>query len=93
MKRLKSDALSGPDVIVLAIADHQGFVRGDPESGKPCGEKLEDMGIRFAEPVFEGPENQPAVEEGGIEASGTKCLAELAQRVGLGIGSDAACDP
>ena len=78
MKRLKSESHCGADIIVLAIADHQGFFRGDPESGKPCRQKPEDMGVRFAEPVFKRPKDQPAVEDGGIEVLRFKGLSELA---------------
>lgn len=83
MKSLKTESHSGVDVIVLAIADHQGFFRGDPESGKPCLQKPEDVGVRFAEPIFKRPEDQTAVEDGGIETLGLKRLSELAQRIGL----------
>ena len=58
LPRLPAVSLGGFDVVVEAVADHEGFARGDAARLQAGGEDLEDVRVGFAEAVLEGPETE-----------------------------------
>jgi hypothetical protein len=54
--------LCGLDVVVEAVADHEGVAGGDSEGSEAGGEDLENVGVGFAEAVLKGPEAEVAIK-------------------------------